>query len=157
MVSVTPFLWFPHGIAEPLALYTATFPNALVDGAPWSATDAAGSIPNFARLTVGELTFILFDGGDGVDFRFNESQSLFISCDTAEEVDHYWNALVEGGEPGRCGWLKDRFGVSWQVVPTLLGTLMGDPDPERSRRVFEAMMGMSKLECSALQAAYDGE
>lgn len=155
--SISPFLWYPHSVEGPLALYRLAFPDAIVSDEQSNPHDDGSHAVSYARLTMAGVTLTLFNGGDGVDFRFNESVSLFISCDTAAEVDHLWSTLTEGGTPGRCGWLKDRYGVSWQVVPTLLGQLMGGPDPAASKRVFDAMMTMSKLESDLLQKAYDGQ
>lgn len=149
MASVTPFLWFEDQAAEALALYASAF--GVVPEGP-------GTGPGFvmATLSLPGLDLTLFDGGPA-PFGFNESMSLFVSVETQEEVDHLWEALTaEGGHPGRCGWLQDRFGVSWQIVPTALGRLMGDPDPVRAGRVRDAMMGMSKLQIDELQSAYDG-
>ena len=92
----------------------------------------------------------------GPHYVFNEAVSMVVPCATEAEVDRYWDALTQGGEPGQCGWLKDRFGLSWQVVPNQLGEVLGDPDPERSRRALAAMMQMSKLDISAMRAAADG-
>ena len=89
-------------------------------------------------------------------FKFNEAISFQVDCETQEEVDRYWNALLDGGEAQACGWLKDRFGLSWQITPVILGELLGDPDPDRSGRTMKAMMGMVKLDISALRAAADG-
>jgi predicted 3-demethylubiquinone-9 3-methyltransferase (glyoxalase superfamily) len=92
----------------------------------------------------------------GPQFTFDEAVSFQIDCETQEEVDRYWERLSEGGEEGPCGWLKDRFGLSWQVVPTGMGELLGDPDPERARRATQAMLGMRKLDIAALRRAADG-
>ena len=105
-------------------------------------------------IRIENLEITILNGGPM--FTLNEAFSLFVSCDTQDEVDYYWNALCDGGEPGRCGWLKDRFGVSWQIIPALLGELMGDADPQRSGRVRDAMMAMSKIESDQLRAAYEG-
>jgi predicted 3-demethylubiquinone-9 3-methyltransferase (glyoxalase superfamily) len=98
--------------------------------------------------------FVALNGGP--QFAFTEALSLFVSCEDQAEVDDLWDRLSEGGEQGRCGWLKDRYGVSWQVIPTALGELMGDPDPEKAGRVVQAMLGMTKIEVKGLQDAYDG-
>lgn len=92
----------------------------------------------------------------GPVFSLNEAFSLFVTCDTQDEVDYYWDALCDGGAPSQCGWLKDRFGVSWQIVPSLLQELMSDPDAERAGRVRDALMNMSKIESAQLRAAYEG-
>jgi predicted 3-demethylubiquinone-9 3-methyltransferase (glyoxalase superfamily) len=97
--------------------------------------------------------FVALNGGP--EFRFNESVSLQISCRDQEEVDHYWSTLLEGGEEGMCGWLKDRYGFSWQVVPTALNELLGDPDPGRSQRAMQAMLGMRKIDIEGMRRAAD--
>ena len=101
-----------------------------------------------------ELLTITIMSGES-PFQLNESFSLVVSCRDQAEVDYFWSALLAGGEPSQCGWLKDRFGVSWQIIPTLLAELLGDADPEKAGRVRDAMMTMVKIECDALQAAYD--
>ena len=98
--------------------------------------------------------FMALNGGP--QFTFDEAVSFHIACETQDEVDHFWSKLTEGGEVSTCGWLKDRFGVSWQVVPTALSELLGDPDPERARRAMQAMLGMKKLDIAALRRAADG-
>jgi predicted 3-demethylubiquinone-9 3-methyltransferase (glyoxalase superfamily) len=108
-------------------------------------------------IRIGDLNLIVFNGGPYGEFNFNESMSLLVTCDDQDEVDHYWNGLSEGGEPHQCGWLKDRFGVSWQIVPKLFNELMSSSDAEGRERVFQAMMKMIKFDCAALQDAYDGE
>ena len=92
----------------------------------------------------------------GPVYELSPAFSFFVSCEDQDEVDRYWDALIEGGEPSECGWLVDRFGLSWQIVPTALGRLMSDPDRERAGRVMQAMLGMVKLDVAGLQAAYDG-
>lgn len=111
-----------------------------------------------AGFSLNSQEFMAMDGGDHEGFKFSEGISLFVSCADQEEVDYYWQALtVNGGEAGRCGWLKDKFGVSWQIIPLKLGELMGDPDPEKSARVMQAMLKMKKIIVSDLQLAYDGK
>jgi len=107
-----------------------------------------------ARLRLAGQELVLLNGGPV--YQLTPAFSLFVSVEGQDEVDRYWDALIDGGEPSRCGWLVDRFGVSWQIVPTALGRLMGDPDRERAGRVTQAMLGMVKLDVAALQAAYDG-
>ena len=98
---------------------------------------------------------MLLDGGP--HFKFTEGFSLFVNCETQEEVDHYWEKLSEGGSKGNCGWLKDKFGVSWQVIPSALGRLMNDPDRGKSKRVIDAMLQMHKIEINKLEAAYENK
>jgi predicted 3-demethylubiquinone-9 3-methyltransferase (glyoxalase superfamily) len=155
MPSVSPFLWINKGAEEALALYQRVFQDSSV------VSDTRGPVAgheNFMTGTVriGDLNLIVFNGGPYADFKFNEAMSLFVTCADQDEVDRYWNGLGEGGEPGQCGWLKDRFGVSWQIVPKLFNELMSSSDAERRDRVFQAMMKMTKFDCVALQDAYDG-
>ncbi len=98
--------------------------------------------------------FIAWNGSP--HFKFNEAISFFVNCETQEEVDELWEKLTNGGEESQCGWLKDKFGVSWQIVPTALGELLGDPDPEKSKRVIQAMLQMQKIDIAKLQQAYEG-
>ena len=93
----------------------------------------------------------------GPQFKFTEAISLFVDCETQEEVDELWEKLSEGGEKGRCGWLKDKYGLSWQIIPTALGKLMSDPDPEKSKAVFQAMLKMNKIVIEDLKRAYEGK
>jgi predicted 3-demethylubiquinone-9 3-methyltransferase (glyoxalase superfamily) len=155
--KINPFLWF-NGQAEQAAkLYVSTFENARVtDTRRWGP---GGPYPEGSVLSVSiELDgreYELFNGGP--EFTFTEAVSLVVSVETQEEVDRLWDALTrDGGEPGQCGWLKDRFGLSWQIVPTALGEVLSDPDPERASRALQAMMAMGKLDIAELRAAADG-
>lgn len=143
--KVTPFLMFAQGAREAAEFYAEVFPDGRV-------LDSNG--PGVA-FEVGGQRFEAFDGGP--HFTFSEGMSLMVSCRTQAEVDHYWERLREGGgEEGACGWLKDRFGVSWQVVPEALPRLLADPDPERTQRALQAMLKMRKIDVAALEAAADG-
>ena len=155
MVSVAPFLWFNDNAEEALAYYTDVFANSeIVDVTRMDVP----SMPNgdflIGTIRIEDLTITIMNGGPS--FTLNEAFSLAVSCEGQDEVDYYWNALVEGGTPSQCGWLKDRFGLSWQIVPTLLPQLLGDSDPIRAGRVRDAMLAMGKIECDVLQHAYDG-
>ena len=145
MPTVTPFLWFESGAREAFELYASVFGVAAEPphGAP-------GFFMGSIALPGAEL--MLFEGGPHQPF--NDAISLFVTVETQDEVDQLWESLSAGGEPGRCGWLRDRFGVSWQIVPSALGELMGDPDPERAGRVHAAMLTMDKLDIAALRAAH---
>ena len=151
-----PFLWFDGQAEQAVALYTSVFPDSQVLSTSRYGPDVPGSEEG-AVMTVsfrlGEQQWVALNGGP--QFRFTEAVSFQIPCTDQDEVDHYWDALVDGGEPGRCGWLKDRFGLSWQVVPTALHALLGDPDPGRARRATQAMLGMQKLDVAAMTAAAD--
>lgn len=144
MSKVTPFLWFDGQAEEAAAFYVSLVPGSRVTSV------------NAMTVTF-ELDgrpFIALNGGP--HFKFNEAVSFSVSCESQEEVDRYWAALTEGGEEGRCGWCKDRFGLSWQVTPVGLGQMLSDPDPARSKRVMEAMLGMKKIDVAALRRARDG-
>lgn len=152
MPSITPFLWFDTDLAEPIAFYTSIFPNA-----QGSASIGGGiNEPIFsASLELCGQELLLLNGGP-THAGFTESISFLVSVETQDEVDNLWNRLTaEGGRSGRCGWLKDRFGLSWQIVPTVLGLLIGSPDRTRAQQAVDAMMSMDRLDIAALQAAYD--
>jgi predicted 3-demethylubiquinone-9 3-methyltransferase (glyoxalase superfamily) len=139
-LKVTPFMMFNADIGEVIAYYKTIFPAMRVDG---------GSIE------IGGQRLNLFNGGP--HFKFSEGISLMVDCVTQSEIDTLWAALIaDGGEPGRCGWLKDKYGVSWQIVPANLGALLGDPDPVKSKRAIDAMLTMGKLDIAALERARAG-
>ena len=153
MQKITPCLWFDTEGEEAARFYTSVFPNSrIVDIARYGS---AGPRPEGMVMTVEfELDgqrLVALNGGP--DFKFTEAISLQVRCDTQEEVDEYWETLSEGGEKGPCGWLKDRFGLSWQIVPTALARLLADPDPEKSQRVMQAMLSMNKIEIDELERA----
>jgi len=154
--KVTPFLWFDGKAEEAAAFYVSLVPGSRITNV--TRQGGAGPGPKGAAMTVTfELDgrpFIALNGGP--HFKFNEAISFSVSCDSQEEVDRYWAALTEGGEEGRCGWCKDRFGLSWQVTPVALGQMLSDPDPGRSRRVMEAMLAMKKIDIATLRRASDG-
>ena len=152
--KVTPFLWFEKD-AEPAAnFYVTLFADSkIVDVARWSkgAPYPEGSAMSVTVQIAGQQ-YILFNGGP--HFKLNESLSLFVSCDDQAEVDRYWNALTaDGGSPSQCAWLKDKFGVSWQIVPKALGRLLSDKDSARAGRAMQAMMQMTKIDVAELERA----
>lgn len=156
MPRITPFLWFDTQAEEAARFYTSIFPNSRVgaitrygEGAP----GPAGGVMTVAFELDGR-EFIALNGGP--HFAFNESISFSIDCETQEEVDYYWEKLTAGGTEVQCGWLKDRYGLCWQVNPRILGQLLGDPDPEKARRAMQAMLTMKKIDIAALRAAVDG-
>ena len=153
MTKLTPCLWFDTQGEEAADFYTSVFANSRILDV--SRYGEAGPRPAGTVMTVSfELDgqkFLALNGGP--QFVFNEAISFQIDCRTQEEVDHYWDRLGEGGEEGPCGWLKDRYGVSWQVVPRRLSELLGDPDPETSQRVMGAMLQMGKIDIAALEDA----
>jgi predicted 3-demethylubiquinone-9 3-methyltransferase (glyoxalase superfamily) len=153
MPKITPFLWFDTESEEAAEFYTSVFPNSkILEVARYGS---AGPRPEGMVMTVSfELdgqSFVALNGGP--DFTFNEAISFEVDCDTQEEVDTYWSKLSDGGEEGPCGWLKDRFGVSWQIVPRILMELLADPDRDKSQRVMQAMMSMKKIEIEPLERA----
>ncbi|GAB4040333.1 VOC family protein [Spirosoma gilvum] len=157
MQKITTFLTFNDQAEEAARLYTSLFNNSTItsishygEGAP----APAGSVMSVTFQLDGQ-EFSALNGGSY--FKFAEGISLFVNCETQEEVDLYWEKLSEGGEKGPCGWLKDKFGVSWQIVPSKLGQLLGDKDPEKSKRVMQAMLKMNKLDIAMLEQAYQGE
>jgi predicted 3-demethylubiquinone-9 3-methyltransferase (glyoxalase superfamily) len=151
---ITPFLWFDGKVEEAINFYTSIFPNSEIVNThrlPGNAPGGTGKILT-GTFKLNGLEFMILDGGPM--FKFNESISFFVKCETQEEVDHLWNALTaDGGKESQCGWLKDKYGVSWQIVPDALGKLMGDPDPRRAQNVMQAMMKMGKLNIAELKAA----
>jgi predicted 3-demethylubiquinone-9 3-methyltransferase (glyoxalase superfamily) len=149
-ITITPFLWFDNQAAEAHAFYTQVFYPS--DGGSETLA-AANQGPFMGSVSLPGMELMLFDGGPHVSF--NDAISLFVSVETQEEVDRLWDALSEGGAPGRCGWLTDRFGVRWQIVPTALGELMSSGDHQRSMAVREAMMTMDKFDIAALREAYE--
>jgi predicted 3-demethylubiquinone-9 3-methyltransferase (glyoxalase superfamily) len=156
MKGITPMLWFDDQAEEAAELYTSLFPNSKINGVTRYG-DAGPGEPGTVMTVDFELdgqALVALNGGP--QFTFSEAVSFVVSCESQGEVDEYWDRLSEGGEKGPCGWLKDRFGLSWQVVPTVLEELIRDPDPEKSQRVMKAMMQMGKIEIEPLQRAYEG-
>jgi predicted 3-demethylubiquinone-9 3-methyltransferase (glyoxalase superfamily) len=155
--KIVTFLTFDGRAEEAVTLYTSVFRNSKIvsttrypEGAPGPLK--AGSFMT-AEFELEGQPFVALNGGPS--FIFSQGISLCVNCETQDEVDELWEKLSEGGEKGPCGWLTDRFGVSWQIVPTVLGTMLSDPDPAKSQRVMKAMLQMSKLEIKALEDAYN--
>jgi predicted 3-demethylubiquinone-9 3-methyltransferase (glyoxalase superfamily) len=155
MQKVTPFLWFDTNAEEAMNFYVSIFKNSKVLGV--TRYGDAGPGPKGSVMTVAfELDgqkFIALNGGP--QFPFTEAVSFSVDCKTQEEVDEFWEKLSEGGEESRCGWLKDKYGLSWQVVPTVLVEMLQDKDPEKSKRVMEAMLKMDKIDINRLKQAYE--
>jgi len=150
MNKITPFLWFDNQAEEAMNFYVSVFKNGKVGGVSRGPDGKAFSV-----------TFQL-EGQDfmglnaGPEFGFNESISFYVNCETQEEVDYFWEKLTAGGgEEGKCGWLKDKYGLSWQIIPSALGRLMGNPDPVKAQRVMQAMLQMRKIVIADLQKAHD--
>ena len=153
MPSITPCLWFDDDLEEAVQFYTAIFPNSSVEHMS-RYTEAGPGTPGAVVSAVFLLDGTRFTGiNGGPVFAFTEAISFLIECADQDEVDHYWYALLDGGQESQCGWLKDRFGVSWQVVPTRLLELLSDPDPGRAAAASAAMLGMRKIVISELEVA----
>jgi len=154
--TIVPCLWFDTEGENAAHFYTKVFPDSRVTDV--SRYGAGGPRPEGTVMTVAfELNgqrFVALNGGP--QFTFSEAISFQVSCDSQAEVDEYWSALSEGGEEGPCGWLKDRFGLSWQIIPPGLEKVLGDPDPERAQRAMQAMLTMKKLDITALERAAEG-
>ncbi|WNV77334.1 VOC family protein [Geodermatophilus sp. DSM 44513] len=156
MPTQIPCLWFDGQAEQAAQHYTSIFPNSSIGevtryGPGMPAPE--GGVMTVA-FTLDGQDYVALNGGP--EFRFTEAVSFQIACRDQEEADHYWTRLTEGGEESQCGWLKDRFGVSWQVVPTDLPALLGDPDPDRARRASEAMMRMRRIDLAEIRRAADG-
>jgi predicted 3-demethylubiquinone-9 3-methyltransferase (glyoxalase superfamily) len=154
MQKITPFLWFDDQAEEAMNFYVSIFKNSKV--ASITRYGEAGPGP---KGTVMSATFSL-DGQEffaingGPLFKFTEAISLFVNCETQQEVDELWDKLSSGGKPSRCGWLKDKFGLSWQIIPSALGKMLGDKDAAKAKRVMQAMLKMDKLDIKKLEQAY---
>jgi len=153
MNKITPFLWFDDKAEEAMNFYVSIFKNSKVLGVSRYGKDTP-----YPEGTAFVVTFQL-DGQEvmalnaGPEFKFTEAISMYVNCETQEEVDTLWEKLSEGGEKSQCGWLKDKYGLSWQIVPTALGELLGDKDPEKANRVMQAMLKMTKIDIYVLQQA----
>jgi predicted 3-demethylubiquinone-9 3-methyltransferase (glyoxalase superfamily) len=161
--KITPFLWFDNQAEEAVSFYISIFRNSGIvsiarygeEGAEASGRPT-GTVMTIAFRLDGQ-EFVALNGGP--IFKFTEAISFVVNCESQDEVDRYWEKLSEGGDPKaqQCGWLKDKYGLSWQIVPTVLITLLNDPDPERSRRVMKAMLQMKKIDIATLKKAADGQ
>lgn len=155
-LPITPFLWFEDDADDAVDHYISIFPNS-------RRIDESSYGPDLPRPEGSTLTIVFeLDGSrfialnGGPDFRFTPAVSFVVGCESQEEVDYYWDRLLEGGQPSQCGWLTDRFGLSWQVVPNRLGELVSDPDRERANRVLQAILKMVKIDLAELEAAAAG-
>jgi predicted 3-demethylubiquinone-9 3-methyltransferase (glyoxalase superfamily) len=144
MPRITPFLWFDGRAEEAAKFYTSIFKDAKITSvSPMSVT-----------FHLAGQDFIALNGGP--QYKFTEAVSFFVNCETQEEIDYYWDKLSAGGSGGQCGWLKDKFGLSWQIIPPILVEMLNDDDPAKSQRVMQAMFQMSKLDIKRLKDAYRG-
>ncbi len=155
MQKITPFLWFDGRAEEAMNHYVSIFKNSKVvsltrygDAGP----GAKGTVMTVAFQLEGQ-DFVALNGGP--QFKFNEAISLVVNCETQQEIDELWKKLSAGGEPSRCGWLKDKFGLSWQIIPTVLGRMLQDKDPQKAGRVMQAMLQMDKIDIARLKQAYE--
>jgi len=151
MLSITPFLWFDTKAEEAMNFYASVFPRSRV----LTLNRAQGKVISVEFELEGQR-FMALNGGPM--YKFNEAVSIFVGCDTQQEIDELWSKLTaDGGAPNRCGWLKDKYGLSWQIIPKTMGRLLtGDGDAARAKRVMEAMFTMDKIDLARLQAAFDG-
>ena len=153
MQKITPFLWFDSQAEEAANFYVSLFEDSAITEVsryPEDAPGPAGEVMTVNFRLAGE-EFIALNGGP--QFSFTEAVSFSVSCKDQDEVDRFWSQLTDGGEPGQCGWLKDRFGLSWQINPDRLGELLSDPDPKRAQAAMQAMLQMQKIEIKALEEA----
>ncbi len=157
MQKIVPFLWFNDQAEAAMDHYISIFPDSKVlsvmrygDAGP----GPKGTVMSATFQLAGQ-EFMALNGGP--QFKFTEAISLFVNCQTQEEVDELWHKLSAGGEGGPCGWLKDKYGLSWQIIPTALGEMLQDPDAEKSNRVMQAMLQMSKIDIAGLRSAYEGQ
>jgi len=156
MQKITPFLWFDNNAEEAMKFYTSVFKNSKIGKVtlyPEGSPGPAGTVMVGSFQIEGQ-EFIALNGGPV--FKFTEAISFVVNCETQEEVDEYWKKLIAGGgKEVECGWLKDKFGLSWQIVPTILAKLMADKDPVKSKRVMQAMLKMKKIDIEGLKRAYE--
>jgi predicted 3-demethylubiquinone-9 3-methyltransferase (glyoxalase superfamily) len=160
MQKIHPCLWFDGNAEEAARFYSSIFKNSKIGAISRyeDANNRSGQPVGSAMVVMFEIdgqTFMGLNGGP--QFKFSEAISFVVNCESQEEVDYYWEKLSAGGRPHRCGWLKDKFGLSWQIVPTALAKLMSDPDPQKRNRVMQALLKMIKLDIAALQRASDGQ
>jgi len=157
MQKITPFLWYSTQAEEAAAFYASIFPDSRVERVVTLPSESPSGPPGSVKV----VDFVLF----GQRFAamtagpldpFNHAVSFVVNCENQAEIDRYWNALLDGGTPEQCGWLKDRFGLSWQIVPTVLGDMMADRDRAKAKRAADAMLKMVKLDIATLQSAYTG-
>src|ERR1700681_282588 len=154
MQKITPFLWFDDRAGEAARFYVSVFKNSTILSINGEEPAGADGPVSSARIRLDGQELIAFNGAPHLKFR--EAFSLFVNCETKAEVDELWEKLSEGGETSRCGWLKDKFGVSWQIIPTVLGEMLNDPDDAKSERAMNAMLGMVKIDIAALRKAFEG-
>ena len=153
MQKITPFLWFDNNAEEAIRFYTSIFKNSKIVTTSRFGEGGPGKDGKYMTGTIqlAGQDFIVLNAGPA--FKFNEAISLFVNCESQDEVDYFWEKLSEGGQKSQCGWLKDKFGLSWQIIPSVLGKLMHQTDPEKAKKVTGAMMKMSKIDIATLEKA----
>jgi len=149
MQKIITYLWFDNNAEEAMNFYTSIFKNSKIE-----SVNRNGEAVMSGTFQLDGQQFIALNGGP--HFKFNEAVSLYVNCETQQEVDELWKKLTDGGAEGRCGWLKDKFGLSWQVIPTALGEMLHDKDAAKSERVMKAMFQMNKIDVKVLKQAYAG-
>jgi predicted 3-demethylubiquinone-9 3-methyltransferase (glyoxalase superfamily) len=161
MQKITPFLWFDRNCEEAVNFYVSLFPNSRIittthyDKAASEASHMPEGMVMMVVFNLNGFDFMAMNGGPA--FKMNAAVSFMIECDTQEQIDHYWNAFKDGGKEIECGWIVDKFGMTWQVDPSILGKYMTDPDKEKASRVMQAMLKMKKIVIADLEKAYRGE
>jgi len=156
MQKITPFLWFNNNAEEAVDFYVSTFKNSkILEVSRYGEVGPGpkGSVMGITFQLEGQQ-FMALNGGP--HFQFTPAISLFVNCETQEEVDQLWDELSAGGEEQQCGWLQDRYGLSWQIIPSILGEMLNDKDPAKSQRVMRAMLKMTKIDITGLREAYEG-
>lgn len=157
LAKITPHLWFTDKAKEAAEFYVSIFPGSRINHVQTMPADSPSGPPGSVEVVDFNLAGQPFAAiAAGPLDPFNHAISFMVNCESQAEIDHYWNALLEGGAAEQCGWLRDRYGVSWQIVPTVLGQMMKDPDRARAKRAMEAMLKMVKLDIAALERAYNG-
>lgn len=155
MQKILPCLWFDNQAEEAVKLYTSIIKNSKIENISYYSEAGPGQKGSVLTVTFNLSGQEVMALNGGPEYKFTPAISLFVNCDDQEEVDHYWEKLSEGGEQGPCGWLTDKYGVSWQIVPTILGVLMSDKDEKKVARVMHAMLQMKKLDIAKLKQAYE--
>ncbi len=153
MQKITPFLWFDGRAEEAAQFYTSIFKNSQITSVSRMDDTPSGTV-SVVTFELDGVAFMALNAGP--EFSFTPAISFYVNCETQDEIDYFWSRLTEGGQEEQCGWLKDRYGVSWQIVPNQLGRYVGGPNPAGARRATEAMLKMVKLDIDALRRAYEG-
>lgn len=154
MQKITPFLWFDGQVEEAINFYTSVFKNSRIKNVRKHPAGSGKEGLFTATFELEDVEFMILDGGNY--YKINSAISLFVKCKDQAEVNEIWDKLAEEGTPQQCGWITDKYGVTWQIIPDALGRLLGDPDAEKAQRVMQTMMKMVKMDVAGLEAAYNG-